>query len=101
MTEYINSDLIYRTALWDAIRTAVAPFNVGMVCRHIHKAPAVDAVEVVRCKDCRYFEIDDGYDGGAECIKLWPKFIQIKPDDFCSRGEKKKDTQNLKKPYKY
>lgn len=48
----MNNDLISRAALLEAIRTDVAPFTLSMVFRHIHSAPAVDAVEVVRCKDC-------------------------------------------------
>lgn len=49
----------------------------------------VDAVEVVRCKDCVFYRSATGfchyhskeYDGG-EC---WDKFGS---DDFCSRGER-------------
>ena len=48
----MNNDLISREALLEAIRTDVAPFTLSMVFRHIHSVPAVDAVEVVRCKDC-------------------------------------------------
>jgi hypothetical protein len=51
-------------------------------------APTVDAVEVVRCKDCEYYEIGKDYlpycnhcDGG---IADYPR-----KDDFCSRGERK------------
>jgi hypothetical protein len=58
----------------------------------IDKAPTVDAVEVVRCKDCKWYEAncetcvlhsDDGdtYDFGYD--------VNMKPDDFCSYGERK------------
>lgn len=42
--------------------------------------PKVDAVEVIRCKDCKFFH-DKGY-----CTKI-TGLTRIKPDDFCSRGE--------------
>jgi hypothetical protein len=47
--------------------------------------PTVDAVEVVRCKDCRYLEITGCY---GECAKL---VRIVKPWDFCSLGERKTD----------
>lgn len=60
--------------------------------RLIEKAPTVDAVEVVRCRDCKWFA--DNRDG--EWYGCWLfHTIQIvpedapKPDDFCSCGEPK------------
>ena len=57
-------------------------------------APTVDAVEVVRCKDCKYRmrnSATDGdisfYLGGFYCGKRFGN-IEIAPDDFCSRGER-------------
>ena len=58
----------------------------------VNAAPTVDAVPVVRCKDCKYYrnhpnglcylhtepkENERGYSGEAVCVE---------PDDFCSRG---------------
>lgn len=46
-------------------------------------APTVDAVPVVRCKDCKFYH-DKGY-----CTKI-TGLSRIKPEeDFCSRGERK------------
>ena len=28
--------------LWDSVKTDVAPFNIAMLSRHIHKAPTID-----------------------------------------------------------
>ena len=28
--------------LWDSVKTDVAPFNISMLSRHIHKAPTID-----------------------------------------------------------
>ena len=54
--------------------------------KRIRKAPTVDAVEVVRCKNCKYFEPLE-FDGGriGECSQ---GDIIRRSDDFCSRGEK-------------
>lgn len=59
---------------------------------HIAKyiAPIVDAVPVVRCKDCLYWNSAIGfchqnsqyYNGGES----WDIY---QPDDFCSRGERR------------
>lgn len=54
-------------------------------------APIVDAVSVVRCKECKYFidnltedATDEMYDA---CRWDWKRRIP-NPDDFCSHGER-------------
>ena len=53
----------------------------------IENAPTVDAVEVVRCKDCNYF----GGHGMCYCHAAdehgTPIFVR--EDDFCSYGERR------------
>lgn len=44
-------------------------------------APTVDAVEVVRCKDCKR-------NGTELCPML---FTEMKDNDFCSYGERRED----------
>lgn len=46
----------------------------------IDNAPTVDAVPVVRCKDCKH-------EFGGSCIICG--FQKRKPEDFCSYGERK------------
>ena len=46
-------------------------------------APTVDAVEVVRCEDCKYLMFSDCY---GECSKGYIGIVR--PDDFCSYGER-------------
>ena len=56
----------------------------------IKKMPTVDAVEVVRCKDCIFGEVDDG-------AFPWQYFCNYTGDNwndenhFCSYGERKED----------
>lgn len=53
-------------------------------------ATSVDAVEVVRCKDCKY-SCKDG--NGRSCEGYWYELseydVTVKDDDFCSYGEGK------------
>ena len=55
----------------------------------IDEAPTVDAVEVVRCKDCKYLyyhNIDEQYYCGMGCGLA----DCVNPDDFCPYGERNK-----------
>ena len=56
----------------------------GYAVSFINAAPTVDAVEVVRCRDCKYLMFSDCY---GECSKGYLGIVR--PDDFCSRGERK------------
>ena len=59
------------------------------VMQRIDNAPTVDAVEVVRCKDCKY-----SY-GSKYCTnEAWKdegNTVTIEPDAFCSYGEKRNE----------
>lgn len=65
----------------------------GTALRLIHNAvdnaPTVDAEVVVRCKDCKHYDV-------GVCLKIYsdgnahPEAWQSrKPEDFCSYGERK------------
>lgn len=45
-------------------------------CEQIKSMPTIDAVPVVRCKDCKYWDYGDCY-----------RLELSRPDDFCSYGE--------------
>lgn len=54
---------------------------------YIHnEVSRVDAVEVVRCKDCRYCQRDSN---GMWCFNDYEHNLQ--PDDYCSYGERRTD----------
>ena len=69
------------------------PFRAGdqMRCgirkalRCIEQAPTVDAVLVVRCRECRFDIPRD--DGSFGCYRNFMDYHN--PDDFCSYGERK------------
>lgn len=70
----------------------------------IHNAPAVDAVEVVRCRDCKYWGDEEGIAEGrdflyARCnvhnhFRYGEHFGWCpKEDDFCSCGERREENE--------
>ena len=58
----------------------------------LREAPTVDAVEVVRCRDCKHYEIHKPK--VLENCERNGYIIPMKPDDFCSYGERKDDDGN-------
>ena len=55
----------------------------------ISKVPNVDAVEVVRCRDCEHYKWIPNF-GRLMCTNFRGLAI-AKPDDFCSYGERRKN----------
>ena len=70
--------------------SVVRLFNLDLL---IDNTPTVDAVPVVRCKDCKHW---GGRHGMNECSLIttiteptyWAK---TQPDDFCSSGERRSE----------
>ena len=54
-------------------------------------APTVDAVPVVRCRECKWWHEDDDV---GHCDNPDGLDNYAKPDDFCSYGERKDDDGN-------
>lgn len=59
----------------------------------IEAAPTVDAVPVVRCGECIYFD-PDGH-AGPSCAEtgamIWPN-----EDDYCSRGQRRDQSADVR-----
>ena len=92
----MNNDLISRSAL---LKLAVKPFPDALSSMvsawDIAHAPAVDAVAVVRCKDCKHWEADRNGQTGECFHELWEDAEgwskTTEPTEFCSRGERRSD----------
>ena len=57
----------------------------GKARKLIEDAPAVDAVEVVKCKDCRHITVERGL-----CFcNVWEKFNGMGYEGFCNYGERR------------
>ena len=89
--------LIDADALMDVIRqheyrlaTKQGSIDYGMFTNGIQQAvdeqPTIDAVEVVRCKDCKHCD-PENYHCDHPMSTAAP--LRRKPDDFCSYGERK------------
>ena len=69
---------------WDDI----PPTRVEFV-RFLKKQPTVDAVPIVRCRECKHYDTAD-FDGNILCgCTLHSAMLDITPDSFCSYGERK------------
>ena len=104
MKEYIERasvhDLVkslprYQMFNYDRTKSLIG-INPDDVDFGVDEIPAADVVEVVRCRDCKWFnhytmecESDDvatDHEGGASFS------INFGPDDFCSYGQRKIET---------
>lgn len=62
--------------------------------KKVMAAPTVDAVPVVRCKDCKYYREGEIFKDIKFCFRLRgnkgkPVGYNFSEDDFCSRGERR------------
>lgn len=68
---------------------------LNMIERGVQEIPAADVVEVVRCKDCAHVnvEVRDYAMYLPKQCELYCELdeLPVKPDDFCSYGERKED----------
>ena len=78
------ADLVDRKELRDALYEADAVTMQGV--KIINQFPAVNAVEVVRCKDCKHCD-PENYHCDHPMGTAAP--FRRRPDDFCSYGERK------------
>ena len=63
------------------------------ICKAIQNAPTVDAVSVVRCKDCRYWRQEVDSTTHWVCIQhsIGELLRHTTPDHFCACGLKCKE----------
>lgn len=57
------------------------PVLMGQMLRWVRKQKTIDAVPVIRCKDCKFWDDDFNW-----CDR---KAVRMQEDDFCSYGERK------------
>lgn len=87
----MNNDLISRSALLEEFEWLKMTVGVGSVndiddaIERIKKAQTVDAVEVIRCKDCKKY-MPEPMGDVMMCYRCgdWPG-----PDDYCGRAVRK------------
>ena len=93
MAEYID-----REALIEFVKQNTPNINgettIECVERAIRTHPAADVVEVVRCKNCKYFCPYEGEEHKGDCAELVGLESCVYEDDFCSYGIRKDGNEN-------
>ena len=80
MTRLIDADAL--------IKEACAEGAYGYVdAKQIADAPTIDAIKIVRCKDCKYRFKNNGH--SKDGCPIIDDNIWMDDDDFCSHGERK------------
>lgn len=95
-----NNDLISRTALLNDLSYCAPELwqDEEYIKAKIMKQPAVDAVPVVRCKDCKYAHLtDNGEYKYCDALSALtdegePYYVpSFPPDWYCAYGEREDD----------
>ena len=72
---------------YDGTPSVMEGFKYGLdaVISEVSVMPTIDAVEVVRCKDCKYRDADDFCTGRG-----YPNML-VPDDGFCEKGERREE----------
>lgn len=95
MPRYIDADILKKHGwVLAKIKTDKNGVITKIMSMQIDDAPTADVVDVVRCKDCKYFLDEDEFDSLGMCLceriarnyggEIYPERIH-----FCSYGERK------------
>lgn len=81
-----ENDLISRSALIEQLNLAAPEYFNAYIAQIVANAPAVDAVEVVRCRVCKK---NPGYTRNKN--ELWCRQWRgyVRQNDFCGHGERR------------
>lgn len=83
----IDADLLRGRIIAFCTGCSTTYLTVENIVMMINQADTVDAVPVVRCKDCKYYKPDE-YECGCDFAGGLP---YVKAGDFCSYGKRKVD----------
>lgn len=68
-------------------KDTVAYLTFELFIDRLKEEPTVDAVEVVRCRECKYWQDNNGGYPHEDC--RWGKNETPEADDYCSYGERR------------
>ena len=83
----MENDLISRSEAIEALLKQPNTPTPSVIRRVLRQVPGVDAVEVVRCKDCMFWDSGENEEERWEWCKLHR--LCIGPHSFCSCGERR------------
>lgn len=97
MAEYIERDKAVQVALEACVEVCkditghgITQIHAVEITEKIENVPAADVVEVVRCKNCYYYNENKGICTNTACVKSFYG-CKVKEDDYCSYGKRRKD----------
>ncbi len=93
MPRYIDADALKAVLTLPKESKEMGELLTIIIHQTIDEQPTVDVVEVVRCKDCGYYKSIKRTDR-HQCVNDFVAEIETKPDDFCSRAERRTDEIN-------
>ena len=76
------------TTVWEGV--TISPTEAVHALRWM---PSADAVEVVRCKECKWWDKEDVQPDGRRRCELLDN-IRFEPEFWCAYGERKDDGNN-------
>lgn len=86
MKEYIEREALIKEG-WLLQRTVYGNGSATIESKQLKAIPAADVVEVVRCKDCRYF-----YNGHDEMCCINHKGVVVTNENgFCHHAKRRED----------
>ena len=90
MSRYIDADDLKAVVKANDWSNPVVPVVVGHIIDRLHTA---DVVEVVRCKDCKYY--DDGecdYHSEPKEMRQYERWtFDVSENDYCRYGERREE----------
>lgn len=98
----MSGKLVYIDSVEQALNKAYGEGNPLRIGRFLKNVSAIDAVEVVRCKDCKYWGDEDGISEKDGIRFAWCNIHNHcmhgeyigwcpKEDDFCSFGGRREE----------
>ena len=95
MSDYIKREDAYKYLDEQLVEVFTGETLLGALKQIIAKLPSADAVEVLRCKYCDYWNEDENILVSGMCDE-WSDYEDgliryTKPDDYCSLGKRKEE----------
>ena len=78
MSRLIDADAFLKDILTAGIGKTIIEYSESNIGYMIRKRPTIDAVPVVRCKDCKHRFKDS-----------WCEYVDDDDNFYCARGERK------------
>lgn len=93
LLDELQEELDFDTPMYDEEQNKFINTGLRIAVKDVKRQPTVDAVEVVRCRECRHYDIY-GYKICTLHSSLPSKYgrganLYMDKDDFCSYGERR------------